>query len=314
MGQHLEALKAFDINTLPDLDVVVLGALELFQSSRLPAPKLDMYKKPLVVGSENAEITGRVLFKDSAAVFADESTYEQRLKTISDIDGVVLISASGGKHSPIIAKRSVELGKHVTLITTTDASETDLYLDHKHEHDEYVFPKNREPYTYNTSTYMGMILSKTGEDTKKLQDFIETDTVGRIPSSLANYDAFYLIIPAEFLEIKDMLLTKFDELFGARVSGRVFDMEQSKHAKTVVPSEKELFISFGEENTLFGKSEHRLHIPLPENAHYAAMMAVGYFVIGHIQKQHPPYFKDHIMNYTKEASKIFGNTILPIVD
>lgn len=314
MGQYREKLKTFTESSLPDLDEVVLGALELFEEAELPELKLDMYKRPLVVGSENAEVTGRIMFKDTDALFADESTYEHTLARDTDIDGVVIISASGGKHSPIIAKCSRDLGKHVTLITTTDDSQTGSYLDHQHEHDEFVFPKNREPYTYNTSTYMGMILSKSKEDPAMLRNFIETDTSRRIPDTFADYDAFYLIIPAELLEVRDMLLTKFDELFGSKVSGRVFDIEQTKHAKTIVPSEKELFISFGEKNELFGVQRNRLHIPLPENAGHAALMAIGYFVIGHIQKAHPPYFKENIVEYAKEASRIFGSPLLPIVE
>ena len=104
-----------------------------------------------------------------------------------------------------------------------------------------------------------------------------------------------------------MFLTKFDELFGAKISARVFTVEQAKHAKTVVPSEKELFISIGYDNTIFGK--HRWNISLPQEADYGTLMAIGYYVIGQIQKQHPPYFKQNIEKYCKEASKVFGEKI-----
>ena len=86
-----------------------------------------------------------------------------------------------------------------------------------------------------------------------------------------------------------------------------------KHAVTVVSS-GELFVSFGEENIMGGESDQRLHIPLPENAGYAAMMAIGYYVIAQIQKQHPPYFKENIALYTEKASKIFGSEIKAIVN
>jgi hypothetical protein len=42
-----------------------------------------------------------------------------------------------------------------------------------------------------------------------------------------------------------MFLTKFDELFGPLMSARMFTFEQTKHAKTVVASEPELFINQG---------------------------------------------------------------------
>ena len=110
-----------------------------------------------------------------------------------------------------------------------------------------------------------------------------------------------------------MLNTKFDELFQPAVSGRVFTPEQSKHAKSVVKYDKEMFISFGYENKLFGDSDKRLNIPLPTNCDYGGIMAVAYYVIGKIQKQHPPYFKDGIDDFTKNASKIFGQKIPSLV-
>jgi len=43
-------------------------------------------------------------------------------------------------------------------------------------------------------------------------------------------------------------------------------------------------------------------------------MAVGYYIIAQIQKQNPPYFKENIASYTEQVTKIFGNTINPIVE
>lgn len=108
-----------------------------------------------------------------------------------------------------------------------------------------------------------------------------------------------------------MLTTKFDELFGPYVSGRSFTMVQAEHGKTVVESDKELFISFGEKNRIFGS--RRLEVPIYKNAGYAAALAIGYYVIGHIQKQHPPYFKNSIESYAKRISKVFGEKIGPVV-
>jgi hypothetical protein len=73
-------------------------------------------------------------------------------------------------------------------------------------------------------------------------------------------------------------------------------------------------VSFGVENTQFGLPENRLTIPLPADADYAAMMAVGYVFVGHIQKQFPPYYKDRVVEYCKETSAMFGSTINPIVE
>lgn len=311
--KNIHILNIFNLNNIPDLDVAVLGALELFQKEPIPKLKLNAYKHPLVVGSGNAEATGRIIFQNLDAIFASESNYEEKLKDIKSIDGVVVVSASGEKHAPIIERVSEKYGKHITLITNSRGSSAEKELDRKHAYDEYVFPKNREPYTYNTSTYMGMILGHTGEDPAEIYDFILNKIDITSFSNLANYSKFYLIIPPQFSEIIRMLEVKFIELFGRNIARDVETSEYVPHATTVAPSD-ELFISFGYENNTWGKPENRLNIPLPKWANYGAMMAIGYYTIAQIQKQHKPYFKQNIAAYTKEISKIFGHTIAPIVE
>lgn len=310
--KNIQILNTFTLNNIPDLDVAVLGALELFQKKPPPLLKLDVYKRPLVVGSGNAEATGRIIFQRFDAIFASESNFEDKLKAIKEIDGVVLVSASGEKHAPIIAKVAKKYSKHVTLITNTRNSSAGKELDRKHTYDEYIFPKNREPYTYNTSTYLGMILGYTGEDPAKIYQYIKQsiDTI-KLPD-LSKFDKFFLIVPSKFSAILRMLQVKFIELFGRMIARDVETFEYLKHATTVVPS-NELFISFGQPNSIWGEKENRLSIPLPDWADYGAMMAIGYYVVAQIQKQHPPYFKENIAQYTKEASKIFKSTITPIV-
>ena len=306
-------LNSFTIDSLPNLDVVTLGALELFQLKKLPHIDFSIYTRPLVVGSGNAEATGRIIFEKMDAIFASESNYEEKLKNIPSIDGVVLFSASGGKHAPIITKRAKELGKHVTLVTDVAHSEADTYLDQKHHDQEYVLFKNREPYTYNTSTYMGMILAHTHEDPSHIEAFIKERIAYIDFSKFTEYDKYYLIVPTQFTGIIRMLQVKFIELFGRNIACTIETSEYVRHATTVVPS-KELFISFGYENTSWGDVDARMNIPLPEGAGYGAMMAVGYYVIGKIQQSHPDYFKQNIEKYTKEISEVFGETILPIVE
>ena len=82
----------------------------------------------------------------------------------------------------------------------------------------------------------------------------------------------------------------------------------------IVPSDKEFFIGLGYNNKLFGKKQNRLNVTLPKSAGPATVMALGYYIIGQIQKQHPNYFKNNITNYTKQTSKMFKSTIKPIVE
>lgn len=309
--ENIEVMQNFGLKNIPNLDVCVLAALELFMKEKIPKMKIP-YKRPLVVGSGNAAATGRIIFEKKDAVFADESTYESKLKNIKNIDGVVLLSASGAKHAPIIAKCSKKFRKHVTLITNSPNAPAKKDLDMKHEYDMYVFPKNREPYTYNTSTYMGMILGETKEDPKKIYDFIKKKIDKLKMPNFKKYKHYYLLIPEEFSGVIRLLNVKFIELFGRNISRDVETFEYIKHATTVVPVKDELFISFGEKNKIYGKD--RLFVPLPSNADYVAMMAIGYYIVGKIQGAQPPWFKDNIGKYTKFISGVFGSEIRAIVE
>jgi len=297
----------FDKSQIIDLDECVVNALNLFAKEKLPNIDVSEFKRILVVGSGNAAATGKIVFEKMDAVFADESSYEIKLKNIKDIDAVIVISASGGKHAPIIAKAAKQkYKKKVILLTNNSNALAKKYADETH-----VFPKNPEPYTYNTSTYMGMILAQTAENPKKILDFINKKIAKLKYPDFGMYKRYFLIVPPEFEGIINMLNVKFMELFGRQIARDVETTEAMKHATTVVPSENELFICFGEKKS-YGKDN--FFVPLPGKADYGAVMAVGYYIIGKIQKSQQPWFRDNIEEYTKKASKIFSQEIKPIVE
>jgi len=306
---YVQIMQKFTITDIPDLDLCVLASLEALSAQKLPSFHFSSYKRPLVIGSGNAAATGKILFHDSDAVFADESSYVEKLEKIKAIDGVILISASGGKHAPDIAKTVQKWDKPLFLLTNNPHSTAARFLS---PDQIIVFPKNREPYTYNVSTYMSLILAKTQEDPKKILDFITTNIDSISLPDFSSYGAFCVIIPPQFLVIKEMLDKKFVELFGRKIAYTISTPEFMKHATTVVSRPDELFISFGGDNTLWGK--HRLAIPLPPTADYAVMMAIGYYIIGKIQKANHPWFQESIVAYCKESSKIFGQDVQPIVE
>lgn len=309
--QNKTILDTFTIESIPDLDVVTLGALELLSNAQIPLVDFSQFKRPLVVGSGNAAVTGKLLFADVDAVFADESSYVEKLNSIETIDGAVLISASGSKHAVEIANELKRRNLKTLLLTNNPKAPA---IEIVGDSTAYVFPRNREPYTYNTSTYMGMILSKTCEQPADIHAFLINKVAPAIPENIAAYDAYYLMLPEKFNAVREMFATKFDELFGPVLMGRIFTEEQTKHAKTVITMDRELFISFGIDNNDYGLAQNRLVIPLPSDASYAAMMSIGYFVIGHIQRGKPAYFKDRVVDYTAEISKVFNQEIKPIVE
>jgi len=307
-----ENLKNFDMNSLPSLDTVVLGALEMLATETVPTLDVTTFKRPLVVGSGNAEATGRILFTETDAVFASESSVDDKLNHINDIDEVIVVSASGGKHAPILARKAHDAGKHVTLITNTPNSLAQQELSDS-EIAVLVYPKNREPYTYNTSTYMSMMMGLTREDPTAIKRFIEEQIDTLELPDLSQFDKYYLIVPPKFADVIRMLHVKFIELFGRNIARDIETSEYVRHATTVAPS-NELFISFGEPNTTWGNPSDRLNVPLPKDANYVAMVAIGYYVIAQIQKAHPQYFKENINAYCQFISGVFDESIAPIVD
>ncbi len=303
-------LAQFDITSIPTLDVAVMGAFELFTAEPV-SPLVLPFSKPLVLGSGNAFLAAQIIFADTAAVFADETTYEAVLHTADRFDGVIVMSASGGKHAVPMVEAALRTGLITHLITNNAAAPAAALLPRECTH---VYVKNREPYTYNTSTYLGPILAHTGEDSATIATYLASVVESRLLRNFGDYRGFVFLIPPQFHYVRSMLRTKFDELFGAQLVGRFFTPEEAKHAKTVVVSGDELFISFGVDNQHFGLVKNRLYIPVPEASNYGLMMAATYFVVGKIQAAHPPYFAQSITAYAKVASELFGHTITPIVE
>ncbi len=305
-----EQLAAFDLAHIPNLDVAVLGALELFAATTLPQLHLPFHR-PLVLGSGNAFMAAQIIFANTDAVFADESQYELCLASSTRYDGVVVMSASGGKHAVPMTEAAMRAGLPVHLITNNAQAPAASLITGDCVH---VFPMNREPYTYNTSTYLGPILAHTNESPAAITAYVHDTVVPRLLRNFNDYNAYTFIIPNEYLHLRGMLRTKFDELFGPCLIGRFFTPEEIKHAKTVVVSGDELFISLGFDNQHYGLPKNRLFIPLPERASYGAALAAAYFIVGKIQAAHPPYFAQGIEAYAAAASALFGHTIKPIVE
>lgn len=306
--ENLEIMESFDENNLPSLKTTVLWALELFIKKWLPNITFRDFKYPLIVWSWNAIVTWKILFEKKDAIFADENNYKNALK--KNIDGVFLFSASGGKHAPIIAKEVMKHNLPIQVITCTKWSQVEELV---WKDNVIVTFKNREPYTYNTSTYLGWILAKTRENPQQIKNFIEEKVKPYITTNFDDYNWFLLVTPNELASLNQLFIVKFIELFWRRVSRDVKSFEELKHAITVVPYEKELCIKFGRWNIDFGNDI--LDIPIPENCGIGMLMSIVYYVIGCIQEQHPQYFKDNIKNYIKRNAKWeFGKALSVIVE
>lgn len=97
-------------------------------------------------------------------------------------------------------------------------------------------PKIREPYTYNTSTYFGYILTEAPNLNLEALHIFLTETLEKLLKSIrfADFQSFFIVLPNEFVLLREMLEVKFIELFGRKVARDIFTYEQMKHATTVV--------------------------------------------------------------------------------
>lgn len=277
---------------LPTLDEIVLQTLDFFIQTPPPSLDLSTFSMPFVVGSGNALSTGKVLFSGKAAVFADESNFKATAKAYDQairkglITQTVVISASGEKDSVWEVELAKSLGLKTTLLTCKPNSSAAKLADAV-----FSYKSIAEPYTYNTSTYLGMILSATHESAASMKQAI-TSLV--LPPGYTDYTSYAFVLNDAYINVAPMLMVKGDELFGPHVMIRAVAEGHARHAKFVNRWEKELVMSIGVENLYFGHPDHRWTITLPEQASYGTVMALSYYLIGQIQRAKTPYFMQNV--------------------
>ena len=307
--KYLEQTKIFTQDNLISLDECVLAALELFQTVDIKKWDFSKFKKPLIAGSGNAIVTAQIIFSWIDAIFCDETNFDSAIQ--KDIDWVIILSASGEKHAPIFAENSQKLWFGTYLITCSKNSSAEKIIWENHT---IITPKNREPYTYNTSTYMGWVLANTWENPQEIYKYIQE----KIDPIVNNFDfsqfsSYLLLTPNNFAGVNQLFRVKFIELFGRKIARDVFSYEHMKHAITVVPDDNELAISFWEWE--FDFENTKLNIPLPVDWDLATIMAIWYYVIWKIQQSYPNYFQENIGNYIHRANECwFSKGLKVIVD
>jgi hypothetical protein len=292
---------------LPNLDEIVLKSLDFFIKNPPPALDLDQFEMPFVVGSVNAFFTGQIIFSGRAAIFANESNFESAVKSYQPIitqklvTQAVVISASGEKDSVWELELAKKLGLKTTLLTckpnSTGAKIADQILAYK---------SIAEPYSYNTSTYMGMILSTTGEKPEEIKKAIDGLT---LPKDFGKYQAYSFVLDDKYLNLTSMIITKGEELFGPRLMIRAYTQGYARHAKFINRTDKELVISLGTKNEYFGDPNNRWNIDLPADANFGTVMALSYYICGKIQEVKPAYFKQNIKAWANDyGPKAYGRT------
>lgn len=290
---------------IPTLDEIVLQALDFFITT--PPPQLDITELsfPFVVGSGNASHTGKIIFSGKSAVLCDETSFRMLTESYQEairqgmIKDAVVISSSGEKDSVWEVELAKSLGLRTTLLTCKPNSTAAKIADRVHSYKSIA-----EPYTYNTSTYLGMILSTTHEQPTKIKEFIESLS---LPKTFTNYEAYAFVLPDKYANVAPMIEIKRDELFGPHLMIRANSQGFSRHAKFVHPWEKELVISIGNDNPYFGHPDHRWFIPLPDHAGFGLVKALTYYLCGVLQKKKHPYFMENIENFcTDYGPKAYG--------
>lgn len=294
---YLEKISNFDENTLLSLDEIVLWALELFEKWIFNKLDISDLKRPLIAGSGNAIVTAKIIFSWIDWLFCDETNFDDYIK--KDIDWLIILSASWEKHATIFAKKAIEKWIKIKLLTCNPNSNAGNII---WKENTTVTTKNREPYTYNTSTYMWWVLAYTWEKPWEIKKFIQEEIDPILAKiDFSKYNSYLLVTPNNFSQVNQLFIVKFIELFGRKIARDVFSYEQMKHATTVVPHENELFITFWE-----WELDCRwllLNFPLPKNCWLGWIMAIWYYVIWKIQNSYPQYFKENIWDYIKNINK-----------
>ena len=312
---NLQIMESFDENSIPNLDIVLLGALEKFMRDGVSSIEFPKFERPLVGASVNALTTAKILLGNNA-VYVDENTEDSDIeKLASTCDGAIVFSASGGKHAPILAKKFQNFNLDTYAMTCASGSQVEEVVG---VDKTIITGKNREPYTYNTSTYLGWALAGEGASVDKvrgLYDFILKVVDPSIPKNIHEYFGYYLLVPNNSGFVGNLFNVKYEELFGTLVPWQTHTYETSKHAKTVIAPQ--YCLAFGDgELPVHVYDENTFRIPLPENFTQADLMAIGYYVIGKIQKGKHPYFKDSIKSYIEGNKKKgeFAQAITIIVE
>jgi fructoselysine-6-P-deglycase FrlB-like protein len=204
---------------LPNLSESLLQALKFFKNEKLNNFKPNNFKFPLIVGSGNAINTGKLIFGNQTALFATESDLNNVLKNYKNlfikkiIKEAIVISASGEKDSVWELKALKKLSLKTTLFTCSPNSSASRIADKI-----IVFNKLPEPYTYNISTYLAMILTSTKEKAIDIENFIKKI---KLIENFSNYTAYTFIIPDKFSDLSKMLEIKRDEFtFSGSCSGK----------------------------------------------------------------------------------------------
>jgi len=281
-----------------NLDQAIINALEFFKKT--PPQKINLKNKkfPFVVGSGNAYNTAHILFAQTPAIIASESNFKKILSSYRSLikkglsKEAVIISASGEKDSIWETELAKKMGLKTTLITASKDSSAGKVAD-KVE----TFKKLPEPYTYNVSTYMAMILASTGEKAEYILNHINKL---KLPKDFKDYQSYSFILPDKYQSIAPMLEIKQRELFGSKLNIKSFSQGEARHAKYIIPWKKELVISVGEKNIYFGDKDSRWDISLPKNHDYAYIFSLTYYIIGKIQETKPDYFKQNIKKYCQD--------------
>lgn len=276
----------------------VFKALDFFIKNKPPKINLDNISLPFIIGSGNAYTTGLMLFAGKAAIFADESNFKFLIKAYQKvinkglISNAIIISASGEKDSVWEIETAHKYKLNTILLTAQKKSSAAQIADKV-----YVFDSIEEPYTYNVSTYLGMILAVTKENPSFIKDFLSKL---KLPSDFQKYKAYAFILPDKFMQICSMLDIKKSELFGPHLTVRSFSCGHARHAKFVHRWQQELIVSLANNVENFGYPENRFLIKIPETFGFGGIMALCYHILGKIQEIKAPFFAKNLEKYCSD--------------
>jgi len=280
------------------LSEVVIDALQFHAGSTSPSLNLNQNESLFVFGSGNALPTGKVIFANYPAIFSDETNFKETIRKFPNTKKCVVVSASGEKHAPIMIDFLLNKSYDVHLITCSRRSSSADITPRKNV---FFCDFIDEPYTYNVSTYIGMMRFVDNMNLLSLSNYLSSE-IAQFANYLEKSKSYYFILPDQMSAIAQMVVTKLDEIFGSTLCGRCYTLSQTVHAKTVISNTDELFISLGLNNNVIGTN--KLNIPMKDYWSYIGFVSVAYYIVGCIQKFKGQKFFEYIESYKNQHENI----------
>jgi hypothetical protein len=196
------------------LDHYAIKTLESLPNWKYPELKIEKSGKNIFMGSGDAANTGKIFAQILGGRALNVCNYQIFFENEPNRDSdIYIVNASGGKDGLKMAKWLTERNWHPKLLTNNPEPPAGKYL---RPEDIFVFPADKEPPTYNVSTYASMIYWLLKEDLPQIEDKIKNLEI----PDLRKYKFIFFMVQDKYETLGRMATRKIAEtLAGVGANG-----------------------------------------------------------------------------------------------